>query len=52
VPEWRATLDALQEIPEIGAEGPVGYFGGVSVTRAPSLTSAKKSDVNATAPAL
>jgi pimeloyl-ACP methyl ester carboxylesterase len=27
VPEWRATLDALQELPEIGAEGPVGYFG-------------------------
>jgi dienelactone hydrolase len=27
VPEWRATLDALQELPEIGAEGPVGYYG-------------------------
>ncbi|MEV0845687.1 alpha/beta hydrolase [Streptomyces sp. NPDC049954] len=27
VPEWRATLDALQELPEIGAEGPVGYVG-------------------------
>ncbi|MEU5090763.1 alpha/beta hydrolase [Streptomyces sp. NPDC021356] len=27
VPEWRATLDALQRLPEIGAEGPVGYFG-------------------------
>ncbi|WP_369386849.1 alpha/beta hydrolase [Streptomyces sp. CG1] len=27
VPEWRATLDALQELPEIGAAGPVGYFG-------------------------
>ncbi|MFJ6123064.1 alpha/beta hydrolase [Streptomyces sp. NPDC092129] len=27
VPEWRATLDALQEVPEIGADGPVGYFG-------------------------
>ncbi|TQS27512.1 dienelactone hydrolase family protein [Microbispora sp. KK1-11] len=27
VPEWRATLDALQELPEIRAEGPVGYFG-------------------------
>jgi dienelactone hydrolase len=26
-PEWQATLDALQELPEIGAEGPVGYFG-------------------------
>jgi hypothetical protein len=27
VPEWRAALDALQELPEIGAEEPVGYFG-------------------------
>ncbi|HEX6500625.1 MAG TPA: alpha/beta hydrolase [Micromonosporaceae bacterium] len=27
VPEWRATLDALQELPEIGVDGPVGYFG-------------------------
>ncbi|WP_433342913.1 alpha/beta hydrolase [Micromonospora sp. CA-111912] len=27
VPEWRATLDALQELAEIGADGPVGYFG-------------------------
>lgn len=27
VPEWQATLDALQERPEIGAVGPVGYFG-------------------------
>ncbi|MGX1849572.1 alpha/beta hydrolase [Streptomyces sp. NPDC055299] len=27
VPEWQATLDALQELPEIGAEGPVGYVG-------------------------
>lgn len=27
VPEWRAVLDALQELPEIGTEGPVGYFG-------------------------
>ncbi|SFW92135.1 alpha/beta hydrolase [Amycolatopsis australiensis] len=27
VPEWRATLDALLELPEIG--GPVGYSGGV-----------------------
>src|SRR5690242_1397208 len=27
VPEWRATLDALQELPEIGAQGPVGYYG-------------------------
>ncbi|WP_067452076.1 hypothetical protein [Actinomadura macra] len=27
VPEWRATLDALQELTEIGANGPVGYYG-------------------------
>jgi pimeloyl-ACP methyl ester carboxylesterase len=27
VPEWRATLDALQQLPEIGTDGPVGYFG-------------------------
>ncbi|MFJ1601947.1 alpha/beta hydrolase family protein [Streptomyces sp. NPDC088253] len=27
VPEWQAALDALQELPEIGTEGPVGYFG-------------------------
>ncbi|WP_441245531.1 alpha/beta hydrolase family protein [Kitasatospora sp. McL0602] len=27
VPEWRAVLDALQQLPEIGADGPVGYFG-------------------------
>ncbi|GGW52027.1 hypothetical protein GCM10010503_31220 [Streptomyces lucensis JCM 4490] len=27
VPEWQATLDALQELPEIGPDGPVGYFG-------------------------
>jgi hypothetical protein len=27
VPEWQATLDALQELPEIGADGPIGYWG-------------------------
>jgi len=27
VPEWRETLDALQRLDEIGASGPVGYFG-------------------------
>ncbi|MEZ0068905.1 dienelactone hydrolase [Streptacidiphilus sp. MAP12-20] len=27
LPEWQATLDALQELPEIGAGGPVGWFG-------------------------
>ncbi|MEV3927199.1 hypothetical protein, partial [Actinomadura coerulea] len=27
VPEWRASLDVLQELPEIGVGGPVGYLG-------------------------
>ncbi len=27
VPEWRATIDALQDLPEIGADAPVGYSG-------------------------
>jgi cephalosporin-C deacetylase-like acetyl esterase len=27
VPEWQATLDALQGLPEIGTEAPVGYSG-------------------------
>jgi hypothetical protein len=27
VPEWRATLDAVQELPEIGTDAPVGYYG-------------------------
>nr|WP_202232779.1 alpha/beta hydrolase [Streptomyces sp. SN-593] len=27
VPEWRATLDALRTLPEIGDRGPVGYLG-------------------------
>jgi dienelactone hydrolase len=27
VPEWQATLDALQELPEIGAGGPIGFWG-------------------------
>jgi len=27
VPEWRATLDALLALPEIGADAPVGYGG-------------------------
>jgi alpha-beta hydrolase superfamily lysophospholipase len=31
VPEWQATLDALQKLPEIGAEAPIGYGGGVSL---------------------
>jgi dienelactone hydrolase len=31
VPEWQATLDALQELPEIGTEAPIGYGGGISL---------------------
>jgi pimeloyl-ACP methyl ester carboxylesterase len=31
VPEWQSTLDALQKLPEIGAETPIGYGGGVSL---------------------
>lgn len=31
VPEWRETLDALQDLPEIGAYAPVGYGGGISL---------------------
>jgi len=27
VPEWRATLDALQDLDAIGAGGPVGFWG-------------------------
>lgn len=27
VPEWRATLAALRELDEVGADGPVGYWG-------------------------
>ncbi len=27
VPEWRATLDALQTLPEIDSDRPVGYSG-------------------------
>ncbi|WP_319450012.1 MULTISPECIES: alpha/beta hydrolase [unclassified Mycobacterium] len=30
MPEWQATLDALQALPEIGVEAPIGY-GGVSL---------------------
>lgn len=31
VPEWQATLDALQQLPEIGPEAPIGYGGGISM---------------------
>ncbi|QKW34214.1 alpha/beta hydrolase [Actinomadura sp. NAK00032] len=47
VPEYRAALDALQRLPEIGADGPVGYFGlnmgtavGVPLTAADSRITA------------
>ena len=48
VPEWQAALDALQELPQIGAGGPVGYWGlnmgtaiGVPLTAAePRITAA------------
>ncbi|MEU2735206.1 alpha/beta hydrolase [Streptomyces sp. NPDC007095] len=36
VPEWRATLDALQALPEIGSEAPVGY-GGMTLGTATGL---------------
>jgi pimeloyl-ACP methyl ester carboxylesterase len=32
VPEWQTTLDALQELPEIGTGGPVGYSGAMLST--------------------
>ena len=31
VPEWQTTLDALQRLPEIGTEAPIGYGGGMSL---------------------
>jgi pimeloyl-ACP methyl ester carboxylesterase len=31
IPEWQATLDSLQQLPEIGTEAPVGYGGGISM---------------------
>lgn len=31
VPEWQATLDALQLLPEIGVDAPVGYGGGITL---------------------
>jgi dienelactone hydrolase len=31
VPEWQATLDALQKLPEIGPEAPIGYGGGITL---------------------
>ncbi|SEF26190.1 Dienelactone hydrolase [Amycolatopsis pretoriensis] len=31
VPEWQATVDALQQLPEIGRDAPIGYGGGISL---------------------
>lgn len=31
VPEWQATLDALQALPEIGTDAPIGYGGGITL---------------------
>ncbi|TCO51238.1 dienelactone hydrolase [Kribbella antiqua] len=31
VPEWQAILDALQALPEIGADAPIGYGGGITL---------------------
>lgn len=31
VPEWQATMDALQALPEIGITAPIGYGGGISM---------------------
>ena len=28
VPEWKATLDAVQQLDVVGDQGPVGYWGG------------------------
>ncbi|TQF68320.1 alpha/beta hydrolase [Rhodococcus spelaei] len=36
VPEWQATLDALQALPEIGAGTPIGY-GGMTLGAATGL---------------
>jgi plasmid stabilization system protein ParE len=36
VPEWQATLDALQELPEIGTDAPIG-FGGMTLGTATGL---------------
>ncbi|GGK41853.1 hypothetical protein GCM10010124_38330 [Pilimelia terevasa] len=31
VAEWRTTLDALQALPQIGPDAPVGYGGGIAM---------------------
>ena len=36
VPEWQATLDALQALPEIGPDAPIGY-GGMTLGTATGL---------------
>jgi fermentation-respiration switch protein FrsA (DUF1100 family) len=37
IPEWQATLDALQKLPGIGAGAPVGYGGGITLGTAIGL---------------
>lgn len=47
VPEWQATLDALQGLPEVGVEAPIGY-GGVTLGVATGLMlTAVESRINA-----
>ncbi|WP_307801082.1 dienelactone hydrolase family protein [Actinomadura violacea] len=31
VPEWQTTLDALQDLPEIGPDAPIAYGGGITL---------------------
>jgi dienelactone hydrolase len=38
VPEWQATLDALQHLPEIGPGAPIGYGGGITLGTAIGVT--------------
>lgn len=37
VPEWQATIDVLQALPEIGPDAPIGY-GGMTLGTATGLT--------------
>ncbi|AEV85344.1 hypothetical protein ACWT_4324 [Actinoplanes sp. SE50] len=37
VPEWQQTLDALQQLPEIGPDAPIGYGGGITLGTAIGL---------------
>jgi dienelactone hydrolase len=50
VPEWRETLDALQQLDQIGAGGPVGYtglsMGGACASPRPSHGSPRPSSAS------